>query len=244
MDGLPAWRYATTPGGTATLRDMRSSGLASRVWHGFLAVAVLVALVAQTVLVVRGGADANATTTDQSGQTSTRLVNLFSYFTIQSNILTLVGAAGLAVKPDRDGGLWRVVRLDGLLGIVVTGAVFGTVLAGLVHHTGVSWWCDTAFHYFAPWWALIGWLLFGPRPRVDWRTVGWSVVWPVAWLVYTFVRGAVTGFYPYPFLDVTELGYLVALRNTAGVIVLALVLVVVFRFVDRRLSRFPRTLVT
>ncbi len=212
---------------------MRSSS--SRVWHGLLAVVVLVALIAQTVLVVRGGIDANATTTNVvAASTGTRLVNLFSYFTIQSNILTLVAAASLALAPDRDGRLWRVVRLDMLIGIVITGAVFGIVLAGLVHPTGVAWWCNTALHYFAPWWALVGWLLFGPRPRIDWATVRWSFVWPVAWIVYTFVRGAVTGFYPYPFLNVTDLGLLVALRNTAAVVLLACVLILVFRLVDRR----------
>jgi hypothetical protein len=212
----------------------RSQQVFSRVWHGVLAVMVLVALVAQTVLIVRNGHDVNATS-GNGGPVATRLVNLFSYFTIQSNILVIVVAGSLALRPDRDGRLWRVVRLDMLLGIVITGAVFGILLAGLVHQTGIEVWINAAFHYVAPWWALAGWLLFGPRPRIDRRTVGWIFVWPVAWIVYTFVRGGLTGFYPYPFLDADELGLPVALRNTAGVLVVAGVLALLLRFFDRRL---------
>ena len=69
------------------------------------------------------------------------------------------------------------------------------------------------------------WLLVGPRPRITWATVGWAFVWPVAWIVYTFVHGAVTGWYPYPFLDATVLGYPRALGH-GPVVVLALVLAV------------------
>lgn len=209
----------------------------SRVWHGLLALVVLVALVVQVVLVVRGGGDVNDTSSGQEGRvgTGTRLVNLFSYFTIQSNILVLVGAASLAFRPDRDGRVWRVLRVDMVLGIVITGLVFGGLLAGLEQHTGVDAWVNVAFHYFAPWWALVGWFLFGPRPRVDWGSVAWSFVWPVVWVGYTFVRGAATGFYPYPFLDADELGLVVALRNTLAVVVLAALLAAVFWVLDRRL---------
>jgi hypothetical protein len=201
-------------------------------------VIVLAALIVQVVLVLRGVRDVNATTSGEgeSASTGTRLVNLFSYFTVQSNVLVIVAAGSLALRPDRDGRLWRVVRLDMVLGIVITGIVFGGFLAGLVHPTGISAWVNVAFHYFAPWWALAGWLLFGPRPRIDWRTVGWIFVWPIAWMGYTFIRGAATGFYPYPFLDADELGLPTALRNTFAVVILAGLLALLLRFLDRRLS--------
>src|SRR5918994_1579371 len=97
--------------------------------------------------------------------------------------------------------------VNALLGIVVTGLVYDTVLAPLVHPTGLALWITIAFHYFAPWWTVIGWLLFGPRPRFDDRTVVRAFAWPALWIAYTFARGAVSDWYPYPFLDVTEIGY-------------------------------------
>jgi len=87
---------------------------------------------------------------------------------------------------------------------------------------------------------LVVWLLFGPRPRVSWSTVGWAFVWPVAWIAYTFAHGAVTGWYPYAFLDVTALGYPPALLSTAAVLLVGAALLLLFRWLDRRLPTRPR----
>ena len=213
---------------------MRSLASWSRVWHAVLALVVLAALVAQVVLLLGGGQDANSGRATAS--TTTSLVRFVSYFTVQSNLLVLLAAVSLVLDPARDGRSWRVLRLTGLLGITVTGLVFGAVLAPFVHHTGIGWWINAGFHYVSPFMAFLGWAVFGPRPRVDGRTVAWAVVWPIAWVVYTLVRGAVVGWYPYPFLDVDDIGYLIALRNTGFVVVLALVLLAAFRWLDGRLS--------
>jgi hypothetical protein len=211
------------------------SGRVSRLWHAVLFAVVAAAFVTQLVLVLRGGTDVNATDGTPPAGTGTRVVNLLSFFTIQSNLLVLAAAATLAADPARDGRWWRVLRLDGLLGITITGIVYATVLAGEVTHDGVGVWLNAAFHYFCPAWTVLGWLLFGPRPRITWREVGWSFAWPAAWVGYTLVRGAVTGWYPYPFLDVTDLGYAVALRNVAFVLLLALAIAALLRYLDGRL---------
>ena len=56
------------------------------------------------------------------------MIQTLSYFTIQSNILVLVAAATVVVDPARDGRFWRILRLDALLGITITGLVFDLVL--------------------------------------------------------------------------------------------------------------------
>jgi hypothetical protein len=196
---------------------------------------VFVAMIGQIVLVFQGGTDVNAVTTEGDPGLGTRLVRLFSYFTIQSNLLVLASALMIAYRPDGDGSWRRVLRLDALLGIVVTGLVYETVLAPLVHPTGPALWITIAFHYFSPWFTVIGWVLFGPRPRIDDRTLGWAFGWPVLWIAYTFAHGAATGWYPYPFLDVTEIGYARALRNTTVVLLGAVVLALAFAALDRRL---------
>jgi hypothetical protein len=61
-------------------------------------------------------------------------------------------------------------------------------------------------HVAVPVLTVIGWLVFGPRPRIDARALAWSLVWPIGWLVYTLVVGALTGWYPYPFLDLSARG--------------------------------------
>lgn len=209
----------------------------SRIWHSLLAVVVLASLIIEIALLLGYGQDVNTGQTGYHPDLTTRFVNFFGYITIQSNLLVLFTAISLVLDPQRDGRIWRVLRLASLLGITVTGVVYVTLLSDIEHHQGVSAWANAGLHYFAPLWTILGWLLFGPRPRIDWRTIGLTFLWPVAWLAYTLIRGAFTGSYPYPFMDVTALGYEAVLANIAVILSLAFVLSVVFMATDRHLPR-------
>jgi hypothetical protein len=163
-----------------------------------IAAVILASLVIQLILIFTGGADANSGDSGTAIGVGTRLWRLFSFFTIQSNLIVLAVAVGLVLRPARDGSLWRVVRLDSLLGIVITGLVFAIVLAPQIHLTGAALAATIGFHYISPWATLAAWLVLGPRPRLTWQAVGYAFVWPVAWLVYIFTQGTFTNWYPYP----------------------------------------------
>jgi hypothetical protein len=218
-------------GGSTT--DARAR--AARWWFGGIGVIVGAALVIQLVLVFTGGQDVNTfmPTTNQS--LGERLINLFSYFTIQSNLFVLGTSILLAVSIRHDGTLWRTLRFDAILGIIITGLVYETILAPLVHPTGWALAATIGFHYISPWATLIGWLVFGPRPRMSWPVMGYAMIWPLAWLVYTFVRGALTGWYPYPFLDVNLIGFGDSVRNCAVILVIALGIAALLTILDKRL---------
>ena len=207
--------------------------MAARVWWAVLVAVVAASFLTQLVLVLTGGVDANSGVAAGGVGVGTRLIRLFSYFTIQSNLICLAAAITLALNPHRDGRVWRVLRLDSLLGIVITGLVYDLLLAGIVDLSGVGLAVTIGLHYIAPWWTLLGWLLFGPRPRIDARTIPLAFIWPAAWIGYTFLHGAITGWYPYPFLDVDVIGAPVALRNTAIVLAVGLLLTLVLKLIDR-----------
>ena len=81
--------------------------------------------------------------------------------------------------------------------------------------------------------AVVGWLVAGPRPRAPWRDALLALAWPVAWLAWTLVVGAVTGWYPYPFLDVGAEGAGSVAVTCLGVTVLFLALAAVLSRLDR-----------
>lgn len=218
---------------TQNIRISEGAGLA-RFLHLLVALLALGGFGIELVVALTGGPGLAPTHAE-------RIVRLFSYFTIQSNLLIGGVSVALAVDPRRDGPVFRVLRLDALLCIAVTGIVYNTVLRGLVELTGAGMVSNVMLHVLAPVFAVVVWLLVGPRPRVTGRTVWWSVVYPVAWLVYTFVRGAVTGWYPYPFLDVNALGYAGAVTNSAVVAVVFLVLAWGVRWADGRLPDTDRS---
>lgn len=215
----------------------------ARGWHAVLTLVVVFGLVLQVWIAVGVAATPPGHMTGFLAGThlAGRLVRVISFFTIESNVLVAVVSAMLAVSPRRDGTVFRVVRLDALVGIAVTGIVYATVLAKVHEPHG---WRETVsnaiFHYVVPIGAVLGWLLVGPRPRVTARTIAWSLLWPVLFLGYTLARGAATHWYPYPFLDVATHGYPTVLVNSVLVtVVLGLVAAVLYAG-DRKLPAAPR----
>lgn len=207
---------------------------ASRRAQAVIALVVVASLTIQLILLFQGGADANSGTTGDTVPLASRLLHFFSFFTIQSNIIVAVVAVLYVVRPDLDGPLLRVAWLDALLAIMITGLVFAFVLARQVHLTGWAFVATVGFHYVTPVLAPLAWLFLGPRPVFSRATELGAFVWPIAWLVYTFVHGAITDWYPYPFINAHHLGLPHALLNSLGVVVLAIVLLIVIRLADRR----------
>jgi uncharacterized membrane protein len=201
-------------------------------------VVALFALVAQLVLAIQG---ASVLVDVDPPSLTERMIRLVGYFTIQANVLVAVTAFTLLRRPDRDGAGWRVLRVAAVVGITITGIVHWFFLRPLLDLAGWSYLCDKLLHVVVPLLAVVGWLLFGPRPRVRLRDWLLALVWPVAWLAYTLVRGAVTGFYPYPFLNVGELGAASVVVTSLGITLLFVVVSSLLWLADRRLPvRSPR----
>ena len=204
-------------------------------WHAVTFAVVTLALVLQLVLVVTG---ASVLVEDAlAPPLATRILRYFSYFTVQSNILVMVTTWSLVRAPQHDGRVWRVARLDAIAGITITGIVHWFFLRPLLHLEGWSWVADKLLHVAVPLLAVVGWLVFGPRLRTSWSLLLPALGWPVLWLVYTLAAGAVTGWYPYPFLDVTTKGYGTVLITCAGIAVALVVVIAALITLDPRLRR-------
>jgi hypothetical protein len=149
--------------------------------------------------------------------------NFFSFFTIQSNILAVVALFLLVAVPrDRRKAFFDGARQAAVLYIAITGVVFALLLSGLQEdvQTSASW-VDLVVHKLMPVVLVADWLIDPPRYRLPaWTVLAW-LAYPAGWLVYTLVRGELVDWYPYPFVDVSNLGY-------GGVLVRAVGLTVAF----------------
>jgi uncharacterized membrane protein len=162
-------------------------------------------------------------------------VNFFSYFTILSAMLavvTLLVAAGFALLQPRDPPLLGAFRTMVTVYLLVSGIVFGLIEVP---------WSDTVLHFVVPLLALIAWTVdavIAVNPPVPWATVGLVLVLPSIWLVYTLLRGAEIGWYPYFFLDETQVGGFGGVAVYCVLVLLIfVVLTAVLVAVHRRLAR-------
>lgn len=224
MDQAAGVRVATTSGRRGAVP-----------WHTITVAVVAFALVLQLVLVVSGA----SVLVEESlaPPLGTRVLRFVSYFTVQSNILVLLTTWPLVRRPEHDGRVWRVARLDAVAGITITGVVHWFFLRPLLHLEGWSWVADKLLHVAVPLLAIVGWLAFGPRRRTSWSLLLPALGWPVLWLAYTLASGAVTGWYPYPFLDVTTHGYGDVLVASAGIAVALVAVLASLISLDARLDR-------
>jgi hypothetical protein len=148
--------------------------------------------------------------------------NFFSFFTIDSNLASVValviGAVILIVRPGGDPTWFGVLRGTVVTYMVVTGVVYNLLLRNVPLPQGTTVeWANEVLHVVGPIYLLLDWLFAPGRRPLEWRRLWIVVAFPIVWAVYTLIRGPfaideLTGepWYPYPFLnpDISANGYL------------------------------------
>ncbi|MGN8116934.1 Pr6Pr family membrane protein [Labrys sp. 22185] len=147
------------------------------------------------------------------------LVTVFSYFTLQANVILAIVATACALRGEADGFLTRPsTRAAVTVYIIIVGVIYAVLLAGLRQLTGLAVPVDIALHRVVPVLFTLYWLIFVPKGRLAWRDPLAWLAFPALYVVYSLIYGALTGRYLYPFSNVPVLGYPRALANAALII--------------------------
>jgi hypothetical protein len=149
------------------------------------------------------------------------VITYFSFFTILTNFLVALVFTSAALRQRPAWGQWLLrasVQAGTAVYIAIVGIVYQLLLRHLWNPQGAQWVADVLLHSIIPVGYVLYWSQFAPRDGLTWRNaIGW-LVYPGAYLVYTLARGAVSGVYPYPFVDVTALGYGGVFARSAGLL--------------------------
>ncbi len=129
--------------------------------------------------------------------------NVFSFFTIQSNILTVFVLLGLEFRERTSVfRLARTIRPGVVLYMAMTGVVYAVLLAPAAADVGLTAkWVDAIVHVLAPIVIVADWFLSAPERKPMMADIPRWIAFPVAWLAYSLIRGSIVDWYPYPFLD-------------------------------------------
>jgi len=155
------------------------------------------------------------------------VVNFFSLFTVLSNGAAVVMLTMLASRPGRDDSSgFAAFRGAVTVYMSVTGLVYAFILTTSATDVGLTEpWVDWVLHIVGPLAVVADWFVHRPAAAVGRRSVFYWLAFPVAYLVYTLVRGQIVDWYPYPILDPDEVdGYgTVALWSGGVIVVIAIV---------------------
>ena len=139
------------------------------------------------------------------GRGTFNIVNFFSFFTIESNLFAaviLIIGGYYILKHKIPSTRFNILRGASTLYMTITGIVFSLLLAGLegVQLTAVPW-DNTVLHYIMPLAVVALWCIDPPKQRMGYRVAFLWLLFPAAYGIYTWVRGAFVNWYPYPFMN-------------------------------------------
>jgi hypothetical protein len=131
------------------------------------------------------------------------VLNFFSYFTNLSNLIAASVLLLCVFKSNR--GAMDLLRYASVVNMAVVGLVFAVLLRD-VDLGSLLPWVNFVLHYVMPMAIVLDWLLNPPAAKLHSKNFLFTCVFPALYLVYVVVRGAITGWYPYPFLNPANVG--------------------------------------
>jgi len=139
------------------------------------------------------------------------LVQLFSFYTILSNLLMVVCLTIILLAPKSAGGRFflKGSALTAIAFYITTVTIiYNIALRNLVQLDGTAVLANELLHVINPILFIIYWFAFVPKAGLSYKNVLPWLWFPFIYFIYVLIRGAIGGDYPYPFLNVAKLGYL------------------------------------
>lgn len=159
------------------------------------------------------------------------LARFFGYFTILSNTLVAASFTGWFIYPAAQipdtttASVFTAICVY----IITVAVIFHLFLRKLAVLKGLDRLVNDMLHTWIPIAYVICWQIILPAGLLDYSDIPYFLAFPVLYLVYILALGHKTNHYPYPFVNITELGYTTVLRNavfiTMGFILLSCLLI-------------------
>lgn len=178
---------------------------------------------------------------DRRGGVGPALASMLGFFSIWTHLVLSAVCLHLAVRADK---AWSDARIS-----LVTAATYLIVFVGLAYEIllsadhnprGIFFFTNLLLHYVVPLGMLALWLTIVPKGRLRFASVLPWLVMPLVYFGYVLLRGALTGRYPYFFLNVDRYGYGQVLQTAAWFTLAFLALGTGFVILDRLLGRRRR----
>ncbi len=200
------------------------TGYNTRARRAALGISVVAAVTLLTRIYLRAGED---------GGILEAISYLSQFFTILTNAIVMIVMALIAAGRQVSIRWIKAV----VVAIVIVGIVYHLLLAHLVEFVGLAFWADHGVHTVVPALSVLWWFFLAPKPALRLADLGMWVVWPVFYCTYILIRASFSGFYPYPFLNLPELGWNGLALSIAGLLVSFVVVGLSITLVARMAAR-------
>ena len=160
-----------------------------------------------------------------------RPTEYFAYFSITSAIfagVVLLVSGLVLLRGKSESERLNIIRLIAVVSMIIVGVVYHALLGDSAldpRDYGYDWprIPNAIIHTYAPILIVLDYLisLKGPRPKL--RQALWVVIYPLAWLGLSIIRGLSDGWWPYWFINPGSEGGVVGMLTYIAVIAAAFI---------------------
>lgn len=167
-------------------------------------------------------------------------IRFFSFFTILTNILVAIYFSTICFSRNKSVSLINAAGMLTFLTIYITvvGLVYQVALRHLWHPQGMQRLVDELLHSVIPILVILFWYLYEAKNNLKFsQTIKW-LSYPLIYFIYILLRGNHSGFYPYPFVDVSVLGFATVIQNALFLLLfflgLSLAFILIGKWMDKK----------
>ncbi|SKD07059.1 hypothetical protein SAMN05660461_3677 [Chitinophaga ginsengisegetis] len=164
----------------------------------------------------------------------------FSYFTLLTNLMVAAYCTVLWLAPgSRMGAFFSRTQTATAITVYITivALIYNIVLRSLWQPQGLQKVLDQLLHTIIPVLFILYWCVFVKKHTLQWNNFLPWLWYPFIYLVFILIRGAFSGFYPYPFIHAGEIGMQQTLINAGGIAILFMVMSLAFIGIGKLWSR-------
>lgn len=169
--------------------------------------------------------------TDRLAANLFRPFEYFAFFSINSSILAgiVLALSGLALLQGKDESeRLHTFRLIATVSMIIVGVVYHALLGDSAvdaRDVGYAWPVlpNLIIHTYAPILIVVDYLLSIKGYKPSWKKAWWVVVYPLAWLAFSLVRGLLDGWWPYWFINPNSEGGIIGMLTYVLIIAAAFI---------------------
>jgi len=162
------------------------------------------------------------------------MFHYFSFYTNWTNILLVLIYFDLFFGWTKLSSPINCVT--GLSSIIMVMIVYHLLLSSTHHPQGIKVITNIIKHYIAPVLFTLFWFSSRHVASLNWRDLYKFIFFPMAFLIFTYVKAAITGEYPYDFLNYSLNGFSGVAPIIVAIVVLILTLSSIAIFYDNKVS--------
>ena len=168
------------------------------------------------------------------------IIRYFGFFTILTNMLVAIFFTSILFKPTSETGISfsSSKTLTAItVYITIVGIVYNLILRFLWQPQGLQFVVDELLHTVIPLLCIVFWLVYVSKSTLKWKDAFPWLIYPFVYILFVLIRGAMSGYYPYPFIDVADLGYNKVLVNSGilslGFLIVSFVFIAIGKMMNR-----------